>query len=175
LCEVASITALVLIALAITAAAWLLLQSVSCGYFYERLARSVEMQLGVSSGELRDVPVPAMVLDALLDFCVLLGMNAALLFLNCIPLLGSLIALWIALLLDSLLFGGEYLGYPLMLRGMRRRERRQFVSRHRMHTTGLGAAVLLLNLIPVVGAIGLTTAVTGSVLLHRKLATQIKT
>ncbi len=173
--EITAVVALVLVALAVTAAVWLLLQSVLCGYFYEKLARSVEVQLGVSPGELRDVPVSALTIDALQDFSVLLGMNAALLLLNCVPLLGSLIALWAALLLDALLFGGEYLGYPLMLRGMRRRQRREFVSRHRMHAVGLGAAVLLLNLIPLVGAVGLTTAVAGSVLLHRKLATETKT
>jgi uncharacterized protein involved in cysteine biosynthesis len=53
---------------------------------------------------------------------------------------------------------------------MRRREKLQFARRHHAHVLGLGTAMALVTLVPIVNAVLLTTAVTGAVLLHRRLA-----
>ena len=36
---------------------WLLLQVILCAFFYEKLARQVELLLGINPDELRDVPL----------------------------------------------------------------------------------------------------------------------
>ncbi len=66
--------------------------------------------------------------------------------------------------------GREYWDYPLSLRGLRRKEKHLFANQHKMHTLGLGTAVIILLLIPIVNAVLLTTAVTGAVLLQRKIS-----
>jgi uncharacterized protein involved in cysteine biosynthesis len=125
--------------------------------------------LGTSSDDLKDIPLSYQIMDALRDGGVLVAINAGCLMLSCVPVVGSLVGLVVAFCFDSYIFGRQYLDFPMQLRGMRSVDRRAIADRHRGHTLGLGAAVLLFNLIPLVGAIILTTAVTGAVLLYRQL------
>ena len=68
-----------------------------------------------------------------------------------------------------MLIGFDLLSYPLSLRGKRRSERVAFVRRHRPRTLGLGAVVVAFEFIPIFGAVFLTTAVVGSVLIHQRV------
>jgi CysZ protein len=147
---------------------WLLLQAVLCGFFYGKLAAQVELKLGMSPEEIRDVTLKAQIIDAVRDISLLLSVNIGLLVLHIVPVIGSLVATVASTYFNLLILGGDFVAFPLDLRGMRRAEKRAFIKRFRFHTLGLGAAVILLLLIPVVGAVLLTTAVTGSVLLHRR-------
>jgi len=88
--------------------------------------------------------------------------------------LGSLLGLCGSLYFDCYLLGRDYLGFPMSLRGMRREEQRAFSARHRWHTLGLGASVLLFTLVPVLGSILLTTAAAGAVLLNRQLIWEVR-
>ena len=74
-----------------------------------------------------------------------------------------------ALYYDSLLFGSDYLDYPLALRGLRRHEKQEFLKRRRPYVLGRGTTVFLASLLPFVGAVLLAVAVVGAVLLHRRL------
>jgi CysZ protein len=147
---------------------WLLLQAVLCGFFYGKLAAQVELKLGMRPEELREVSLKAQTIDAVRDISLLLSVNVGLLLFHIVPIVGSLVATCGSTYFNLLILGGDFVAFPLDLRGMRRAEKRAFVKRFRYHTLGLGAAVILLMLIPVVGAVLLTTAVTGSVLLHRR-------
>jgi CysZ protein len=168
--EVLVILALFVGIVAIALAVWLLLQSILCGYFYGKLARQVELQLGMRPEDMKEVSFAREVLDGIRDVTVLLAVNAALLLLHIIPVVGSVVAVAGSLYFDSWVLGLDYFEYPLGLRGKTRREMRQFCKAHRPQTLGLGAAVLLLALLPVISAVFLTTAATGAVLLHRRLS-----
>ncbi|MBT4866725.1 MAG: hypothetical protein HON53_16600 [Planctomycetaceae bacterium] len=147
---------------------WLLLQAVLCGFFYGKLAAQVELKLGMSPQEIREVSLKAQTIDAVRDISLLVSVNIGLLVLHIVPVIGSLVATVASTYFNLLILGGDFVAFPLDLRGTRRAKKRAFVKRFRFHTLGLGAAVILLMLIPVVGAVLLTTAVTGSVLLHRR-------
>jgi CysZ protein len=167
--EFATAIALLLAMVGGAAAAWMLLQGILCGYFYAKLAYQVELQLGMNPDEIKEVPFSYQVADAVRDFAALLAINIGFLFLHCIPVVGSIVGSCGALYFDCLIFGRDYLDYPLALRGKRRNDKWEFLRQHRMQGLGLGFAVLLLNFLPVLGAVVLTTAVTGAVLLHRTL------
>lgn len=147
---------------------WLLLQAILCGFFYAKLAAQVELKLGMRAEEMCDVSLMAQIIDAVRDISLLLSVNIGLLVLHIVPVIGSLVATIGSTYFNLLILGGDFVAFPLDLRGIRRAEKRAFIKRFRYHTLGLGAAVILLMLIPVVGAVLLTTAVTGSVLLHRR-------
>jgi uncharacterized protein involved in cysteine biosynthesis len=168
--EVLVMLALFAVIVGLAVAAWLLLQSILCGYFYGKLARQVELQLGLSPAEIKEVTLGREIVDGVRDVAVLLAVNAGLLLLNIVPVLGSVIAVGGTLYFDCWVLGLDYFEYPLALRGKTRREMRAFGRAHRLQTLGLGSAVLLMALVPVVSAVFLTTAATGAVLLHRKLA-----
>lgn len=159
---------LVLLALLGAFAAWLLLQGALCGYSYGKLAEQVELKLGMSSDEMRGVSLTAQTADAIRDISLLLGINIGLLVLHVVPVVGSIVAMCGSTYFNLMILGGDFVNFPLDLRGMRRAEKRAYTRRFRYHTLGLGAVVTLLLLVPVVGAVLLTTAVTGSVLLHRR-------
>jgi CysZ protein len=167
--EVVSGIGLVLLALLGAFVTWLLLQGVLCDHFYSKLARQTELQLGVHPDQFSDVPFMVQVADAVRTVTKLVAVNIGLLALHLLPLIGSIAAIFGSLYFNSMILGGEFIAYPLDLRGMRRAEKRDFVRRNRFHTLGLGASVMLLILIPMVGAVLLTTAVTGSVLLYHRL------
>lgn len=156
--------------LGLTLVAWLVLQGIVCGHFCSKLARQVELQLGMRPEEIKEVPFTYQVSDTLRDVGFLAAVNVACICVQIVPGVGSILGVCGSYYLNCFTFGLDYLDHPLALRGTRRREKRQFAKRHRGHTLGLGTAVLAITLLPVVNAVFLTTAVTGAVLLHRRLA-----
>lgn len=168
--EVLAILGVFAVVAGLALAAWVLLQSILCGYFYAKLARQVELQLGLPIEEMKEVSLGREIADGVRDVAALIGVNGALLLLHVVPLIGSIVAMVGTLYFDCWLLGLDYLEYPLALRGRTRKEMRQFARAHRPQTLGLGAAVLLMAVVPVLSAVFLTTAATGAVLLHRRLA-----
>lgn len=161
---------LITAALGVALIAWCVLQGVLCGYFYGKLAEAVERKIGLGPEEIRNIPLSYLALDALRDAVFLATANLLCLSVQFVPGLGSVVGLCGSLYFNCSTFGMEYLDYPLSLRGGRLHEKRAFVRRHRAHTLGLGATVLAVTLLPVASSVFLTTAVTGAVLLHRRLA-----
>jgi CysZ protein len=162
---------LLIVLLGIAFVLWKVLTGVLCGYFYERLAKRVEEELGVAPGELRDLSLGYQVVDTCVDLAALLAIHATFFFVGLLPLVGAPLALAGDFSFTWFLFGADYFDYPLALRGWRRGEKRRFCREHLPHTLGLGSVVFLMQLVPVVGAVFLTTAVVGAVLLHRRLKT----
>jgi uncharacterized protein involved in cysteine biosynthesis len=170
LAEAATFLGLAVATVGGVAAAWLLLQAILCGYFYARLACQVELLRGLKREELKDLPLADQVIEAVQKTALLIGINVGFLLLHCVPFVGSVVAICGALYCDCLFFGREFLDYPLSLRGRPAAEKREFFRQNRMQVLGLGASVLLLNFVPLLGAVLSTTAVTGAVLLHQQLA-----
>lgn len=168
--EVLVIIGLFMAVVGLAVATWLLLQSILCGYFYGKLARQVEVQLGLGPEELREVSLAREIVDGVRDVSVLLAVNGGLLLLHVIPVIGSVLAIGGALYFDCWILGQDYFEYPLGLRGRNRKEIRSFARAHRWETLGLGGSVLAMALVPIVSSVFLTTAAAGAVLLHRRLA-----
>jgi uncharacterized protein involved in cysteine biosynthesis len=146
------------------------MQIAVCGYFYGKLARQVELLLGTKKEELVEVPLMYEIIDTSRESLSLVFINLLFLLVQIIPVAGAIIGIPGSYYFTCLALGREYWDYPLALRGFRRKEKHEFARRHRLHTLGLGTAVAVIFLIPIVNAVLLTTAVTGAVLLHRKLA-----
>lgn len=155
--------------LVITFVGWFLFQAVLCGFFYARLARAVERQLGTAPDELHDLTVWREITDGIRAVARLLSINIGLLFFHLIPFIGSAMAFVGGLYFDAWFFGMEVFQIPLSVRGQNRDELKAFARRHRSVTLGLGGATLLLSLIPILNSVLLTTSVTGAVLLRRRL------
>lgn len=156
-------------AIGLSFASWVVLQGVLCSFFYERLAREVELLLGIPSDELKDIPWLTLLLDALRHGLWLVILNAGLFVLNCLPVVGTILGLPVGYYINGMIFGEECFSYPLGLRGQDRQRRRAFTGQHRFVTLGLGTSVLIFSMIPLVGSIPVTTSVIGAVLLHRRL------
>jgi CysZ protein len=150
-------------------AAWIVFQGIFCGFFYSRLAREVEIQLGLAPDRMREVPLLYQITDALLDLAVLVAVAVGCFVLGWVPLIGAPLALGLGLYFDCFVFGMDYLDYPQALRARGRKIQRQFARRHRAATLGLGSSVMLLTFVPLLSPVLLTTAATGAVLLYRKL------
>lgn len=148
---------------------WKFLTGVLCGYFYAQLAEEVEAKLGGADDQLRSISFFYEVVDTALHLALLVSVNGVFLLMNLAPVLGSVIALVGSTSFTWYLLGLDYLGFPLAMRGKRRIEQFDFGRRHLEHTLGLGAAVFVLEFVPIVGAVLLTTAVVGGVLLHRRI------
>jgi len=151
-------------------ALWLTLGALLSDYFLEKLVRQVELRLGLSPDEMHDVSLLHSAIDTLKSLALLISINVALLMLHVVPVIGSIGGVAASFYWNSLFFGYELFAYPLTLRGKRRAEIKAFTKAHRPYTLGLGASTIGLGLIPIVGAITLTTAATGATLLHRRLS-----
>lgn len=167
--EVLAAVAMLAAAAGLAMAAWVVLNGVLCGYYNGKLARQVELRLGLPPDQIREVPLRQEVADAFRNLGALIVINGGFLLLNVVPVLGSVVATVGSLYFDCYIFGRDYLDLPLALRGIRRADKLAFCRRHRGHTVGLGAAVLLFNFVPLIGAVPLSTAAAGAVLLHRRL------
>ena len=166
---VLSVIVVAALELALAIAAWIVFQGIFCGFFYSRLAREVEIQLGLAPDRMREVPLLYQVTDALLDLAALTAVAVGCFLLGWVPLVGAPLALALGLYFDCFVFGMDYLDYPQALRARGRRVQRQFARRHRSATLGLGSSVMLLTFVPLLSPVLLTTAATGAVLLYRKL------
>jgi len=138
--------------------------------FYVKLAQQVEINLGLKKEDIREISVIAEISDAIKILVELCVANLSFLLLNLIPVIGSVAALVISFYYNSLIFGIEYMEYPLALRGAQWEARRAFAKQHRAHTLGLGFLVYFMTFIPVIGSVCLTTAVVGTVFVHRRIA-----
>jgi uncharacterized protein involved in cysteine biosynthesis len=148
---------------------WFILGGIICGYLFGRLAEAVERVLGTPASELRDIPLSYQVADTARDLFWLVLINGGCVMMNIVPGIGTLAGAACSLYWDLFIFGFDFLDHPMALRGMRRAEKRAFANRHRWHTLGLGAVVMVLNFVPILGAFLQTTAVTGAVLLYHDL------
>jgi uncharacterized protein involved in cysteine biosynthesis len=160
----------VLMICSLTFAFWLTMQIVACGYFYGKLARQVEKLLGMKDEEMIEAPMVHQILDVSRETFSLILINILCLAIQFVPGIGTVLGIAGSGYFTCLALGREYWDYPLSLRGLRRKEKHEYARRHRMYTLGLGTAVMVLFMLPVVNAVLLTTAVTGTVLLHRKIA-----
>lgn len=148
---------------------WKLLSGVLCGYFYGVLARHVELELGAAPEELGELSLGYQLIDTLYDLAALAAVHAAFFAIGMIPLVGAPLAIAGDFSFTWFIFGADFFDFPLALRGMRRHEKRRFCREHLPHALGLGAVTFVMQFIPLVGALSLTTAVAGTVLLHRRL------
>ncbi|MBN1394755.1 MAG: EI24 domain-containing protein [Pirellulales bacterium] len=167
--EVFAVLATIIAAVGLLLAVWLVLQAVLCGWFYDLLARQVELRLGTSPDELKDAPIAVQAIDALRAVGFIVVVNMGCLIVQIVPVVGSALGLCGSYYFTCATLGYEFFDYPLALRGLRRRDKLAFVRRHRPSTLGLGTSVALLAFVPVVSAVFLTTAVVGGVLLHKRL------
>lgn len=167
--EVLLIVIMITAAVGLSLVAWLLLEGILCGYFYSRLARQVELRLGTPAESLSEVSFVYQVVDTFMDVAILISVNAGLLLLHIVPVIGSVAAFIGGWYFNAFWMGLDYFSLPLGLRAQRRREQRAYCRQQKGHTLGLGTAVVLLHLLPIVGSLLLTTAAVGVVLLRRRI------
>lgn len=149
--------------------AWMIIAGALCGVFYARLAREVEVLLGTPREQLRDVSMAADVTDTLVEVAALLGWNLLWLLIGIIPCVCAPVAIVGSGYTNGFLFGSQYVGMPLAIRGQRRKARLVYCRQQRMTTLGMGSCVFLCQLVPILGAVLLAGAVAGAVMLHRQL------
>lgn len=149
---------------------WRILHTVVCGFVHMRLARSVETYLGGPPTTFKELTLASKVVDGLMDLAGVVLINVGLLFLNLLPVIGTLAAIILGLYFNAWAMGREMFSYPLDLRGRRRSEKRAFCRRNRSQTLGLGAMTLIGTFLPPLAPFVLPGAVAGAVRLHRALA-----
>ena len=148
---------------------WLLCQTVFVGYFYSVLLAQVEQRLGVPEDKLEEAPFVQQTIDSIVDITKFIVISLILLLLGLIPFIGTACAAVSVPLFNSLVAGYEFLDYPMVVRGQRRKQRRQFARQYRWYTIGVGASVLCLLLIPFLGAMMLCTTAAGTAVLYHRL------
>jgi CysZ protein len=143
--------------------------------FYERISRAVEARLGEPPEEV-DEPVVAGMLRAageglrLAAAGLLVGLLAF--AVGFVPVVGAALALVVGLVLGGRLLVLELTGTPFAARGLRLRDRRRALRRHRMRVLGFGAAVSALFLVPFAPVVLMPAAVAGATVLSRTLLAQ---
>ncbi len=168
--EVAAAVAAVIVCGGVALGMAFLLNEVLCGYFRERLARKVDMLLGLRTDQMHEAPYLDQIVSALVSAAKGAAVGAGLLALNLIPVIGSIAAIVLGGYLGSRSFGREYLEMPMMLRGHDRRRRGEFLAANSGEVLGLGLSLTLLMLVPLLGSLLLAAAAAGVVLLYRQCA-----
>jgi len=151
--------------------AWIVFAGALCGIFFARLARETEVLLGTPREELCDVAMASDVADTLWDAAVLLSWNVLWLLIGIFPCIGAPVAIVGSGYTNGFLFGSQFVGIPLAIRGQRRKARLAYCRQQRWTTLGTGATVFLCQLVPILGAILLAGAVAGGVMLYRDTRT----
>ncbi|MBB75724.1 MAG: hypothetical protein CMJ75_14560 [Planctomycetaceae bacterium] len=151
--------------------AWFMLTAILCSYFYGLLAEHVEHLLG-DTAKHQPLSMLQEMKDTTFNLLFLAVGQAVIFCLNFLPLIGSVLAFVLGWGFTWYLLGADFFAYPLALRGVRRWQQLKFASGHKAHTLGLGAAVFFCGVVPLLGAVLLTTTVAGSVVLYRRIARQ---
>lgn len=151
---------------------WKILTVIFCGYFFSRLALEVERLIGIEERELRPVSFLAEAAGLLFSLVVLIVGSTVLIALVFIPVIGGILSFIVGTIFTCWIMGLDYLGYPLALRGLPRWSQYPFGWQNSSRAIGLGLFVSICEFIPILGAIPLTSAVVGAVLLQRKCRMQ---
>jgi uncharacterized protein involved in cysteine biosynthesis len=167
--EVIVIAAVVLVVLGLTLVCWLLMQNIIAGHLLSKLAERVERDLGIDEGAIASVPFRRQVIDGALDTGLLLSINGAGFLIQLVPGIGTVVGVPLVFIGDAWVLGSDFLAHPLNLRGRTFAERQRFLRRHGRVTVGIGAVVVPLGLIPIVGGLVTACTVIGAVLLYREL------
>lgn len=167
--EVVVIAAVALIVLGLTLVCWVLMQNIIAGHLLSKLAERVEHDLGIDPGAIASVPFRRQVTDGLLDTGLILTINIAGFLVQFIPGIGTLVGVPLVFLGDAWVLGSDYLAHPLNLRGRTFGERQKYLRAHTPETIGIGAVVLPLGLVPVLGGLVSACTVIGAVLLYREM------
>jgi uncharacterized protein involved in cysteine biosynthesis len=147
---------------------WKILTTILCGYFFSRLALEVERLIGIGDQDLKPVSLAAEAAGLIFSLVVLIVGSTVLIALVFIPIVGGILSFVVGTLFTCWIMGLDYLGYPLALRGLTRWRQYPFGLENSSRAIGLGLFVSFCELLPIIGAIPLTSAVVGAVLLHRK-------
>lgn len=159
----------IMICIAAAVIMWRFFSAMFCGYFYGKIAMAVERELGLSEDDMRAISMVHEIRDAAIDMGWLLISLAIALLVSLIPFIGAPVALAYSLYFQILTCGRDQFSFPLSLRGKGRAERIEFCREHLPHTMGVGTVVLVMEFIPIIGAIFMVTAAAGTVVLHRRL------
>ena len=146
----------------------LVMSIVLCSFFYGKLAEQTERKLGVREGELVELSLWIEIRDTMASLTELIVANILFLAFNFIPLVGGFVAGGATWYFNAFVLGNEFLEYGWSLRGWDRPRRRRYAKAHRMHTLGLGTVAMGFQLVPILGALVLTTGVVGGVLYRRR-------
>ena len=167
--EVLAVALLFVFAVGMAMMTWKLLTGILVGYQNGQLAEHTEILLGMNPDEITSISF----WDEVADTFLLLGsllFNYFIFFLVAfIPIIGAPIAIVGSMYRTWFLFGFSFLDYPLSLRGKRRADKIAVARRFRPYTLGLGSAVFLLEFLPIINSVLLTTAVIGAVTINRRL------
>lgn len=150
---------------------WFLLTAILCSYFYGLLAEHVERLLGNTDGH-QPLSILQELKDTGFNLLFLVAGQVVIFCLNFLPVIGSVLAFTFGWGFTWYLLGADFFAYPLALRGVKRWDQLKFSSSHRAHTIGLGAAVFVCGVVPILGAVLMTTAVIGTVVLYRRIERQ---
>jgi uncharacterized protein involved in cysteine biosynthesis len=166
--EVLLVLAIAPLVLIIAIVLWKIMTMIFCGYLFSRLAIEVERLIGLDERDLRPVSFTAEALGLIFSLLVLIFGSTVLIALVFIPVVGGFLSFVFGTLFTCWIMGLDYLGYPLALRGLPRWRQYPFGLANSSRAIGLGLFVSTCELIPILGAIPLTSAVIGAVLLQRK-------
>jgi|GEM_PF-3571126 len=164
-----AVIGVVLAVLGLTVVVWLILINVCAGYLLSVLAGRVERRLGLREDEIHPVPLTQEVKEAVIETSRVLGIHGLAFAAQFIPVVGTAVSVPVVLLADAYIFGGEFLNYPMGVRGLSLEERTVFIRRHRAEAVGMGSTILPLGLVPIVGGFMMAFATVGAVLLYREL------
>jgi len=152
--------------LAATVLSYMVIALLVCGYWFERLARETERELGHDPSQFSDITFLALASDLVRDFSKLILLSVLLLFANVLPIVGSTVAAVGSLVLQWYVLGVEYLSFPMLLRAQRRPVRLAWCRQRFALIVGLGLVIAVFLLIPILNAVLLTGGVVGAVLLY---------
>lgn len=167
--QILAAMATVMLCMAAAVLTWRLLSGVLCGYFYGRLAMRVELEMGMQREALREISLLHELRDTSQGLLWLALSLLIALFVSLVPFVGPPLGLLYSTYFQMLSCGRDTLAYPLVLRASDRAERLAFSRQHLAHTLGLGAVVLVMHFVPILGAVLMVTASAGAVVLHRRL------
>lgn len=159
---------LVAISLGVAAATWLLLYALLLGNALGKVAEETERILGADPDQFQALAFSQEAMGTLIHLGLILGISLLALPLNALPLVGSLLALLMTTYVTWLMLGLEFMSHSLSLRGETQWQQIRFARRHWQSSLGLGSAVLIGQMIPVIGTVlHLCCTVGGVILFHR--------
>lgn len=128
--------------------------------------RAAEVLAG-DDAALHELPARRSLADAIRNVVTLSAIYLGFLIQACVPVLGTIFGVFGALYCGCFKLGNKAFDTVLDLHGVPGKQRREYYKVHRPETIGLGLASLLGLFVPLAGAVFLTTATIGAIVLYR--------
>ena len=142
--------------------------SLFCSFIYGLMVEKIEKKLGVEPEEFKSLSVSRQILDSVLIALLFLLGNIVIFSFNILPVAGTIIAMFSAIVFQSFCLGMEFFDFSMALRGKSLKDKLSYFKKHPGEVLGVGNISWFFMMIPILNSCLFTLSILAATFRYRR-------